>query len=96
MVKGISVHLLNVIAHCNNLKILTGDIGKTFIQAPTKEKVYTKCGVEWSVHKNKITRIKQALYGHTASAAQLRDLFADFLISLGLNQHAMIGMFGCI
>ena len=47
VVEGISVKLLKVMAHRDNLKILTGDIGNTFLQAPTKEKVYTKCEKIW-------------------------------------------------
>ncbi|GFH50652.1 gag-pol polyprotein [Chaetoceros tenuissimus] len=42
VVRGISVHLLDVIAHHWNKRILSGDIGNAFVQSKTKEKVYTK------------------------------------------------------
>ena len=84
VVKGISVRLLDVIAHRDKLRILTGDIGNAFIQAPTKEKVYTVCkGKEWGEYKDCVAIIKKALYGLTTSAAQWRNLFADFLRKLG-------------
>ena len=47
VVKGISVRLLSLIAHRDGLTELCGDIGKAFIQADTKEKIYTRCGPEF-------------------------------------------------
>jgi hypothetical protein len=85
VVKGISVRLLDVIAHRDNLSILTGDIGNAFIQAPTQEKVYTICGKEWGDYYKRVAIIKKALYGLTTSAAQWRNLFADFLRKLGFK-----------
>ena len=43
VVKGVSVRLLDLIADSQNLSVLAGDIGNAFIQANTKEKIYTKC-----------------------------------------------------
>ena len=34
VVKGVSVHLLDVIAHCDNQKVFCGDVGNAFITAP--------------------------------------------------------------
>ena len=86
MVKGISVRLLDVIAHCDNLKILCGDIGNAFLQAPTKEKVYTTCnGPEWGEYRGMVAIIQKALYGLTTSAHQWRQYFADFIRSLGFH-----------
>ena len=79
------VRLLDIIAHRDNLKILCGDIGNAFIQACTKEKVYTHCGNYWGEYKGKVAIIKRALYGLTASATQWRKLFADYLRSLGFK-----------
>ena len=50
VVKGVFVHLLDLIADSQNLQVLCGDIGKTFIQADTKEKIYTRCGPEFGEH----------------------------------------------
>ena len=41
VLKGISVRLLDLIADAQDLKVLCGDIGNAFIQADTKEKIYT-------------------------------------------------------
>ena len=85
VVKNVSVRLLDVIAHRDNLNTLCGDIGNAFIQAKTKEKVFSICGPEFGeYHKCKII-IKKALYGLTTSALQWRNLFADFLRSLGFK-----------
>ena len=81
VVKGILVRLLDVIAHRDNLKVLCGDIGNAFLQAYTKEKVFTKCGPELGEHKGKIAIIVKSLYGLTTSAAEWRNLFADKLRS---------------
>ena len=80
VVKGISVCLLDLIASHWNKKILTGDIGNTFVQSTTKEKVYTKLGPEFGPDlAGHIALIVKALYELTTSAAAFRKAFADFL-----------------
>ena len=44
VVKGISVRLLDLNTHAQDLKVLCGDIGNAFIQADKKEKIYTQVG----------------------------------------------------
>ena len=83
VVKGVSVRLLDLIAHRDNLTVLAGDIGNAFIQARTKEKCYTVCGPEFGAREGSIAIIVRALYGLTTSAERWRTLFADFLRSLG-------------
>ena len=83
VVKGISVRLLSVIAHRDGLIELCGDIGNAFIQATTKEKVYTRCGPAFGDKEGCIALIVRALYGLTTSAQRFRTLLADFLRSLG-------------
>ena len=83
VVKGISVRLLSVIAHRDGLTELCGDIGNAFIQAKTKEKVYTRCGPEFGEREGAIALLARALYGLTSSAEQFRSLLADFLRGLG-------------
>lgn len=85
VVKGVLVRLLDVIAHQDNHKFLYGDIGNAFIQAQTQEKVYTICGKEWGDYYKCKAIIKRALYGLTTSAAQWRNLFANFICSLGFK-----------
>jgi hypothetical protein len=47
VMKGISVRLLDLIAHRDNLKILCGDIGNALITADCLEKVYSRAGPEF-------------------------------------------------
>lgn len=44
VVKGISLRLLDIIAHRDNLKMLCGDVTNAFITADCLEKVYAFCG----------------------------------------------------
>ena len=83
VVKTVSVRLLDVIAAAQNLEVLTGDIGNAFIQAHTKEKIYTRCGSEFGPHAGSIAVIVRALYGLTTSAERFRTLFADYLRDMG-------------
>ena len=41
VVKSISVHLLDLIAHAWHKQVMTGDIGNAFVQSDTQEKIYT-------------------------------------------------------
>ena len=83
LVKGISVRLLYIIADSQNLKALTGDIGNAFIQAHTKEKIYTRCGPEFGDREHSIAVIVRALYDLTTSAERFRTMLANFLRTLG-------------
>ncbi len=85
VVKGVSVRLLDLIADHQNLEVLTGDIGNAFIQAHTKEKVYTRCGPEFGPRSGAIAILVRALYGLTTSANRYRTLFADFLQEMGFT-----------
>ena len=79
VVKVISVCLLDLIADAHNLDVIVGDIGNAFIQAKTKEKIYTRCGKEFRDRAHCIVLIKRALYGLTIGAACFRTLLAVFL-----------------
>ena len=46
VVKSISVRILDLIADALGSQILSGDIGNSFIQALTKETIYTRVGPE--------------------------------------------------
>ena len=85
IVKGISVHLLDAIADSQGLQVMCGDIGNVFLQANTKEKVYTHVGKEFGKHAGKIALIIKALYRLTTSAERFRLLLADFLQECGFN-----------
>ena len=83
VVKGISVRLLDLIAHRDNLQILCGDIGNAFITADCMEKVYSRAGPEFGDKEDAILLFKKALYGLRSSSRAFRGHFADFLRGLG-------------
>ena len=83
VVKGISVRLLDVIAHHHGLKMLCSDVGNAFINAYTKEKVWERAGPEFGPHAGSIVLIKKALCGLTTSAEHWSACFADFICKLG-------------
>ena len=85
VVKSISVRLMDLIADAQGHQVLCGDIGNAFIQAKTKEKIYTRVGNEFGDRAGCIALIIRALYGLTTSAERFRTLFADFLRTLGFN-----------
>ena len=89
------MRLLDVIADSQGLQVLCGDIGNAFIQANTKEKVYTHVGKEFGEHVGKIALIIKVLYRLTTSAERLSSLLADFsenVVSIQLN---LIKTSGC-
>jgi hypothetical protein len=83
VVKGISVRLLDLIAHRDNLPILCGDIGNAFITANCMEKIYTYAGPEFGEREGSLLVFKKALYGLRLLSRAFRTHFADFLRSLG-------------
>lgn len=83
VVKGISVRLLDLIAHRDNLEILTGDIGNAFITSPCLEKIYSRAGPEWGDKQDAIMIFVKALYGLRSSSRAFRSFFAESLRSMG-------------
>lgn len=85
VVKGISVRLLDLIAHRDNLGVLCGDIGNAFITADCMEKVYSRAGPEFEDREGSILVFKKALYGLRSSSRAFRAHFADFLRNMGFS-----------
>ena len=83
VVKGVSVRLLDLIAHRDGLQVLCGDIGNAFITAECLEKVYTRAGPEFREREGSILVFRKALYGLRSSSRAFRAHFADFLKSMG-------------
>ena len=91
VVKGISVRLLDVIAHRDNLKILTGDVGNAFITADCLEKVWSRAGPEFGEREGSIVTLNKALYGLRTSSKAFRCHFGAFLRSLGFRPSKFDG-----
>ena len=86
VVKGISVRLLDLIAHRDNLSTLCGDIGNAFITAPAAEKCWTRLGPEFGPDlQGSIAIIRKALYGLRSSSRAFRAHFAEFLRRFGFR-----------
>ncbi len=78
-----SVRLAFLIAALNDLNILSADIGNAYLNAPTKEKVHTTCGLEFGHnYVGCIAVITRALYGLKSSGAAWRNMFAGTLQDL--------------
>jgi hypothetical protein len=70
-----SVRLAFLIVALNDIDILSGDIGNAYLQAHTREKVHTICGMEIGQnYHGRFAIIRRALYGLKSSgAAVCRD-----------------------
>ena len=84
-VKGISVRILHVIAHSQNLKALCGDISNAFVTATTPEQVYCIAGPEFGPKQGMTVIIKKALYGLATSAASFHNHLADTFRSMNFK-----------
>ena len=85
VMKGVSIRLLDVIAHHCGLKTLCGDVGNAFIDAHTKEKVWAVTGPKFRDREGCVTSIKKALCGSTTSTERWRACFADHLQKMGFE-----------
>ena len=80
-----SVCIAFLAAALNDLDILVGDIQNAYLNAPTNEKVYIICGLEFGSNKDRPAQIVKALYGLKSSGARFRDHLAASLRDLGFK-----------
>jgi len=80
-----SIRLLETVALNEGLSFVTGDIGNAFVQADTKEKVYTIAGTEFGEKKDCTVIIKKVLYGLATSARQCNITLGDSIRKLGFT-----------
>jgi hypothetical protein len=92
--KGVSARLLMIIADANGLDVHVGDIKIAYLYAPTAEKVWTTCGLEFSrVIINGVecdmsgrrALIVKALYGLKSSGRQWHKFLGDTLKGIRLQ-----------
>jgi Reverse transcriptase (RNA-dependent DNA polymerase) len=82
-VKGISVRMIHVIAHAQQLKLLCGDVGNAYVNAYTNELVYCRAGPEFGEKlSGMIVIIRKALYGLRSSSERWWSHFADTIRGL--------------
>lgn len=81
-----SVRLAFLIAALNDLDILSADVQNAYLNAPTKEKVWTRAGIEFGPDDaGRPVLIVQALYGLKSSGARWRDHMAATLREAGFT-----------
>ncbi len=78
-----SVRIAFLVAALNDLDILAADIGNAYLNAKTKEMVYTTAGLEFGERKGQCVVIVRALYGLKSSGAAWRSHFAESLRAIG-------------
>ena len=74
-----SMRLDLLIAALHDLDILAGGIHNTYLNALTKNKVFSYSGDEWKSHQGKFVVIVRALYGLKSSALVWRNHISDIL-----------------
>jgi hypothetical protein len=68
------------------LDVLAGDVGNTYLNANTKEKVYVRCGPEFGPElEGWIAIIKKSLFGLKSSGAQWHAHLLGHYILWGFN-----------
>ena len=77
-----SVRIAFTIAALNGLDILAADVQNAYLNAPTKERVWFKAGLEFGPDNvGKPVKVVRALYGLKSSGARWRDHMANTLRS---------------
>lgn len=80
-----SVRLAFLIAELNDLDIMACDVGNAYLNAPCREKVWFKGGIDTGEDRGKILVITRALYGLKSSGASWRSTLATTLTDLGFQ-----------
>jgi hypothetical protein len=81
-----SVRIAFLLAALNDIDLLTADIGNAYLNAPTREKVYTTAGLEFGAElQGRPVLIVRALYGLKSSGAAWRAHLASTLQSLNFT-----------
>ena len=81
-----SVRIAFLLAALNDLDVLAADIGNAYLNAPCREKVYFRAGLEFGPsNKGKRVVIVRALYGLRTSGAAFHAHLAESLGSLGFT-----------
>ena len=80
MVSRDSVRIAFLVAALNGCDILSADVQNAYLNAPTREKVYTTAGLEFGASNvGRPVLIVRALYGLSSSGARWRDHMAATL-----------------
>lgn len=80
-----SVRLAFLIAALNNLELKAADVTNAYLNAPTKEKIWFKGGIECGEGHGKICVLTRALYGLKGSGNAWRSFFAKTLEAMNFK-----------
>ena len=69
--------------------MLSGNIGSAYLNAETKEKIYTKLGVEFGTKAGLTATVQKALYGLKSSGNAFYMHLCDTLKKLGFKQSLL-------
>ena len=73
-------------AALNGLDIFAADIQNAYLQAPSSEKHYIECGVEFGLENvGKLALIRRALYGGKSSGRDFRNHLRECMDFLGFQ-----------
>jgi len=78
-----SVRIAFLVAALNDLEVFAADIGNAYLNAPCREKIWTRAGKEFGSDEGCIMIIVRALYGLKTSGAAWRAAFAQKLVEMG-------------
>jgi len=78
-----SVRIAFMFAALSDLDILAADVGKAYLNADYREKIWTIAGPEFGLKAGTVMIIEKALYGLKTSGAAWRTLLASLLTELG-------------
>ena len=81
-----SVRIALTYAALNGIDVKVGDIQNAYLQAPSSEKHYIVCGVEFGLENvGKVALIRRALYGGKSSGADFWKHLRTCMIHLGFS-----------
>jgi Reverse transcriptase (RNA-dependent DNA polymerase) len=81
------IQLIVFLAELNVLEVWGADVGNAYLEALTKEKVYTVGGLEFGDIKGHTLLVFKALYGLWSSGLCWHQRFANVLRSMGFVQN---------
>ncbi|MGH2412903.1 MAG: reverse transcriptase domain-containing protein, partial [Microcystaceae cyanobacterium] len=87
----VNIRLLMHLAVKNKLNIISGDIGNAYLNASTKEKVYSTAGMEFGDLCGKKVIIRKALYGLKSSANAWYHELSKAMREMGFNKSSLDG-----
>jgi len=65
---------------------LAGDVGNAYLNAETKEKIFTKCGLEFGPEMvNRIAIVQKGLYGLKSSGNRWHSHFTKAILQMGFT-----------